>query len=366
VVDAKIEDCLWFHDGNIILQAGFSLFKLHTSILGARSGVLDKFLNWGQVSESSAATFLEGCVLDGYRVVRLSDDGQDARYFFLAIYDSGSVLTSFPSLDASFWSIIFLVGYFIFLTAALFHRFFERPPAHTSYEVVLAILKLSTKYEVAYLRKRALAHLFLSYPLTLDQWDQRQKVSTLGAELDIDAWPGSTSKTLKVIEAAKNLKAPWILPGAYYDLATVSLEVLFNDPKWNDGTINIDTKNDILIGYHKQTNATRSQMLEFLYSNPLERCIQKDVCGEERRRLYCTTQEWSVTKPLEVMVDGDWEYFLGDLCGLCLEVSKVQFQRARKEFWEKLPEIFGLPKWEVLVRMYGEAVGDAQAMHLGD
>ena len=219
---------------------------------------------------------------------------------------------------------------------------------------------------MAYLRKRALAHLFLSYPLTLDQWDRRQKVSTLGAELDIDAWPGSTSKTLKVIEAAKDMEAPWILPAACYDLSTVTLEVLLNDLKWNDGTVDIDIKNNILIGYHKQTNATRSQMLEFLYSNPLERCIQKDVCGEQRRRLYCATQEWSVTKPLEVMVDGDWECFLGDLCGLCLEVSKVRFQKARKEFWEKLPEIFGLPKWEVLVRMYGEAVGDDQAMHLGD
>jgi len=93
VVDAKIEDSLWFYDGNIILQAGFSLFKLHTSILGTRSAVLDGFLNWGQVSESSAATFSEGCVLEGYRVVKLADGGQDARYFFLSIYDSGSVLT---------------------------------------------------------------------------------------------------------------------------------------------------------------------------------------------------------------------------------------------------------------------------------
>jgi hypothetical protein len=201
----------------------------------------------------------------------------------------------------------------------------------------------------------------------LDQWDRRQKVSTLGAELDIGAWPGSTSKTLKVIEVAKNLDVPWILPAAFYDCSTVNLELLLNDPKWNDGTIDIGTKNCILIGYHKQMNATQSQMLEFLYCDPLERCTnQKDVCGEVRRRLYCETQEWSVTKPLEVMVDGDWEYFLGDLCGLCLDVSKVRFQKARKEFWERLPEIYGLPGWEVLVGLYEEAVGDAQAMHLGD
>lgn len=222
---------------------------------------------------------------------------------------------------------------------------------------------------MAYLRKRALAHLFLSFPLTLEQWDQRQKVSTLAAELDVDTWPGPTSKTLKVIEVAKDLDIPWILPAAYYDFSAVSLELILNDSKWNDGTIDTDTKNKILIGYHKQTTATRSQMLEFLYCDPLERCTNRnsnDACGEVRRRLYCATQEWSVTKPLEAMVDGDWECFLGDLCGLCLEVAKIRFQKARKEFWEKLPEIYGLPGWDVLVGMYEEAVGDVRAMHLGD
>jgi len=257
----------------------------------------------------------------------------------------------------------------IFLIAAPFlssRRFFERPPAETSYEVVLAILKLSTKYEVAYLRKRALAHLRLSYPLTLDQWNRRQKVSTLAAELDVDTWPGSTSKTLKVIEVAKKLDIPWILPAAYYDCSTVSLELLLDDSKWNDGTIDLETKNSILIGYQKQSTATHSQMLDFLYCDPLNNCMQKEVCGEIRRRLYCATQEWSITKPLDAMVDGDWECFLGSLCGLCLGVSKVRFDRARKEFWERLPEIYGLPKWEVLVRKYEEAVGYTYGMHFGD
>ena len=245
-------------------------------------------------------------------------------------------------------------------------RFFERPPAETSYDVVLAILKLSTKYEVAYLRKRALAHLCLSYPLSLDQWNRRQEVSTLAAELEVDAWPGSTSKTLKVIEVAKKLDIPWILPAAYYDCSTASLELLLNYSKWNDGSIDLDTKNSILIGYHKQATSTHSKMLEFLYCDPLDNCMQKEVCGEERRRFYGATQQWSITKPLEVMVDGDWECYLGDLCELCLGVSKVLFEKARKEFWERLPEIYGLPKWEVLVGKYEEAVGDTYGMHFGD
>jgi hypothetical protein len=109
VLDAQIDQSLWFHDGTIVLQAGSSLFKLHTSILGIRSAVLDDFLNWGQVSESSGAMFSEGCEFEGHRIVKLVDDGQDAKYFFLALYDSGLVLIPWTSflLDESLWSTMF-------------------------------------------------------------------------------------------------------------------------------------------------------------------------------------------------------------------------------------------------------------------
>ncbi|KIM42686.1 hypothetical protein M413DRAFT_408695 [Hebeloma cylindrosporum] len=237
------------------------------------------------------------------------------------------------------------------------------------YEVVLAVLKLSTKYEVGYLRKRALAHLSLAYPLSLDQWDKRETVSTLSAENDVDAWLGSkaTSKTLNVIAAAEGLNLPWLLPALFYELSTATLELLLHDSKWNDGSIDPKTKHNILVGYYEQTNATQSRMLNFLYCDPLERCSSKDVCGEVRRRVYCDSQIWLKTKPLEVMEDGDWDPFLGDLCALCLQVSKVRFQQARQEFWETLPEIYGLPKWEVLVGLHEDDVGQSQAMlQVGD
>ena len=79
-----------------MLQAGSSLFKLHNSILGARSAVFDDFLNWGQVSSSSIAFFSEGCVFEGYRIVKITDEGKDAKHFFRAIYDSGSVFIPTP------------------------------------------------------------------------------------------------------------------------------------------------------------------------------------------------------------------------------------------------------------------------------
>ena len=93
VVNAQIEHSLWFYDGTVVLQAGSSLFKLHTSILGHRSVIFDNCLNWGQLPESSGGRpiFSEGCMFEGDRVIHILDDEQDAKFFFWAIYDSGSV-----------------------------------------------------------------------------------------------------------------------------------------------------------------------------------------------------------------------------------------------------------------------------------
>jgi len=107
IVDVQIEHTLWFHDGTVVLQAGSTLFKLHTSILGSRSVVFDNCLNWGQLPPSSGGqpVFSEGCVFEGDTVIKILDDEQDARFFFMAIYDSGSVAIfwTYLNLDASFW-----------------------------------------------------------------------------------------------------------------------------------------------------------------------------------------------------------------------------------------------------------------------
>jgi hypothetical protein len=200
----------------------------------------------------------------------------------------------------------------------------------------------------------------------LAQWDRRRNISTLAAELDVDAWRGSISKTLEVIDIAKNLDILWVLPAALYECSTFDLERLLNDVKWIEGTLDDQTKNSILVGYQKQTSATHSQMLRFLYCEPLERCTQNGACSEVKRKLYFASQEWMTSKPLEVMDEGDWDCFLGDLCGLCLEVAKVRFEQARKEFWESLPGMYGMPRWEVLIGLYEDALEDTQAMHLGD
>jgi len=73
-----------------MFQAESSLFKLHGSLLSSRSPVFHNILNWQNDPESSVSVESSG-IFEGYPIIKLTDDGPDAKYFFLAIYDSGLV-----------------------------------------------------------------------------------------------------------------------------------------------------------------------------------------------------------------------------------------------------------------------------------
>ncbi|KAJ7700677.1 hypothetical protein B0H17DRAFT_882729, partial [Mycena rosella] len=73
----RVEE-LWFEDGNLVLQAGNSQFRLHRSILAARSPVFQDMLSFPQPPESE---LVEGCPL-----VRLPDAESEVTVFLKAIF----------------------------------------------------------------------------------------------------------------------------------------------------------------------------------------------------------------------------------------------------------------------------------------
>ncbi|KAJ7729834.1 hypothetical protein DFH07DRAFT_177261 [Mycena maculata] len=83
--------------------------------------------------------------VEGCPIVALHDSAIDAEYFLRAVFNSS---------------------------------FFELPPAPTTYPIVASVLRLSTKYEVAYLRQRALLHLASASPLSLEEYVASSRHST--------------------------------------------------------------------------------------------------------------------------------------------------------------------------------------------
>lgn len=75
----RVEE-LWFSDGNLIVQAETSLFRVYGAFLAARSSVFKDMLSFPQPAD---AEMVEGCP-----VVRLHDSADDVTCFFKAIFDS--------------------------------------------------------------------------------------------------------------------------------------------------------------------------------------------------------------------------------------------------------------------------------------
>jgi len=77
-------DGLWFDDGNLILQAEKSLFKIYRGLLAHHSSVFRDMLAFPPPAEGNA-------MLEGYPIVTVYDSAKDMGYFLKAIFDSRCV-----------------------------------------------------------------------------------------------------------------------------------------------------------------------------------------------------------------------------------------------------------------------------------
>ncbi|KAJ7778672.1 hypothetical protein DFH07DRAFT_910993 [Mycena maculata] len=161
---------VWFEDGNCIIEAEDYQFCLLKSFLTKRSPIFQDTFSMPQPEDAE-------CV-NGLPVLHIHDSAADAAHFFKAIFDSEFDLLALP----------------------------RGGPAPTSFEKVAAILRLSTKYEVEYLR--ALQHLSLAYPISLPLWK--------ACETSLTTFPVFPS-ALATINLAREVDCTWVLPTALYD-----------------------------------------------------------------------------------------------------------------------------------------------------
>jgi hypothetical protein len=84
---------------------------------------------------------------------------------------------------------------------------FEPAPKPTTLTHVLGILRLSHKYDVRYLRRRALLHLETVYPVTLEAYDRISTTATFNV---------APQDHILVARAAMQVEATWLVPPACY------------------------------------------------------------------------------------------------------------------------------------------------------
>ncbi|KAJ7061521.1 hypothetical protein C8F01DRAFT_1057447 [Mycena amicta] len=325
---------LWFEDGNIILQAGQSQFRLFKGILAARSAVFHDMLSLPQPADEA---LVQGCA-----VVELHDDETDA---------------------------------IIFLKAMFLPWYLPPFPRKTTFDIISSCLRLSHKYEVEYIRREALVHLSSGYCTTLADIDRVYASAPNPSLLQTCSWKVPTptpsfEDIVKTIRIAVEVDALWVLPNAFLDLCC-ALEQPDELGRFVSPEAGIRLPQDYHMaffrGFSSQARA-RNTIYSFL-ANAGNTSVDIPNCAPnfsnikcQRTRLWATDvfdQHVRQLGPHPVYAPGavSWDLMTKHMCKECIAALKTRYQSARQTYWDTLPESFGLASWAKLETMKETAIG---------
>ncbi|KAJ7266471.1 hypothetical protein B0H12DRAFT_1259100 [Mycena haematopus] len=295
---------LWFEEASLVFQAETSLFHVYSGILSKQSSVFRDMLSFPQPAP------IEADMVDGCPRIILHDKAADVTVFFQAIYDS---------------------SFFV-------------PPFSPSLDTLAGILRLSIKYDVDYLRQRCLRHLSDMYPTTLKAWDLRGYSRDI---INLRA-PPNVYPVFQILDLLKEVDAPWLVPSIMYLGCSSPIQrILDGGPPGLT-----PEKRAMLIAYPEQAAAVES-VLRFLKQR-FAGCHAPERCNTELLQLSVFIAEnWNKCRfPLEIWEENDWEVVAGDLCAACIAECRKTHAAGRQEFWNRMPEIFGVNyRWDELEKL---------------
>ncbi|KAJ7901179.1 hypothetical protein B0H14DRAFT_3739039 [Mycena olivaceomarginata] len=306
-------DGLWFMTDTIVIRVENKIFRVSRGILAARSTVFNDMIAFPQPNSGETET------MDGSPVVRLHDSAEDVEAFLRAIYDSS---------------------------------YFLPAPASNHLSVVVGILRLSHKYGCQYLHRRALEHLHADgwYSVAYDKHGPEHLNNGI-PEFCPTHW-------LRVIQAATEVGALWLLPFTYYGLSTHSSEALL---PFLEGT----TGPHVAKALAAHTHLVRAMVAIHRFLTVYTSCDTPQSCGTARisslSDLMDELEDPELTplpRDLQTIAVNINDLEFNGMCSDCREYAKIQMHEAASAFWDELPSIFGLPPWGELHAMKRAAMGE--------
>lgn len=225
-------------------------------------------------------------------------------------------------------------------------RFFLPFPSRTNFDTISGVLRLSKKYEVDSLHKRALVHLASAFPLISADYPGSPSWDTIGLDIPI-------------ILFARELALEWVLPVAFYRLCSkATINQIENGVCIDNQQLGMDPKDKLtcLEQYVLLRGSASADILNFLW-DPLKICLGNQ-CQNERIARRKVAEGWRAQGilPLGLWEPSDWDGT--KVCATCLAAMKTAHGAALEEFWDGLPQRFGLPPWGDLIQMKESALGN--------
>ncbi|KAJ3513920.1 hypothetical protein NLJ89_g2689 [Agrocybe chaxingu] len=302
----------WLDDGNIILQAENTQFRVHKSMLARQSTIFKDMFSIPQPTKPLDP------VIEGCPVVALSDKTSDVECMLSIFYDNNNVVDLENALPI---------------------------------DQLSAILSMGKKYEITYLRDRALKRLRRCFPVTLKEWDDSFGDAN-GPSISFEPMVDTIES---VISLAHMHDISSILPGAYlFYLSQASPEeILRGDKK----VLSQDTREQCILG--RDGLIRRIQLFVNMWGNgnkfmPPASCTNAGQCSfakadvlemliislwlRDERTMWDLSPD--IPPPASMIVSA--------LCDSCSASIKTHYNKARERIWAELPKYFALPDWEEL------------------
>ncbi|KAL6310486.1 hypothetical protein BKA93DRAFT_19223 [Sparassis latifolia] len=235
--------------------------------------------------------------------------------------------------------------------------------------VVSALLRMSTKYAIEDLRKEVLRTLLMSWPTTLPLWELREKAVT-NADGMYAPRPNLPHPIL-MIELAREVNAPELLPSAFYDLSRYLPSQLATGYTHGSATHLLAADDLLRVLNGKELSA---RFFSTFIVNELEGRLPSEWClhrhqGDGHRARACQMAFEAITfevlrdvngvvcnrnsDPLFAIVDSFLMQTRDDepgvenravcrACEACRMEYAVAVEATREEFWRRIPEWFDL------------------------
>ncbi|KAF9535840.1 hypothetical protein CPB83DRAFT_842433 [Crepidotus variabilis] len=294
-------DDLWFYDGNLTLKAENTLFRIYGGFLAARSSVFRDMLEFPPPEDGNET-------LDGSHIVTVYDSAKDLSYFLKAIFDSS---------------------------------FFMPPPTPTDLPIVEGVLRLALKYDVQYLKRRALSHLISTFPMSLSAWKNREKTRTI---------PPVDNTPFAAFRIAREFDLDFMLPSILYCISSHPFEKTLDSAVFQDDKISFvwPDKRMCIVGRQKLLMMQSQSALNMTRNAeaPVAECTGSS-CASTRLRCADILSAWDMAGFLDYFEDNA-NVYSHEFCTVCRTNFKEMCALASQQMWSELPTMFGLPRWDEL------------------
>ncbi|KZP21992.1 hypothetical protein FIBSPDRAFT_825261 [Athelia psychrophila] len=304
---------IWFFDGNIVIDASSTLFRVHRGVLARNSDVFrDLFLVPQPAGDSPNE-------IDGCAVVTMHDSAEDWAYVLNAMYDGRR--------NAS--------------------------QALPKFGMVAAFLRLGKKYDIPQLRDEALLILRSAFSSTLQGFDGRAKNSFF--EYD------GKYRYFQIISLARETGILDLLPMAFYALCENHSPTGLMDQlstAVGEGHLSPADHLAMAVGCNRLAAFVVEDTYRWASESPVggSLCTGEQCATKAKRAFFQNTftyndGSYTALLPWEDIVwvpaeGGDYD----GMCECCMEAAKKMHEQGRIQVWQKLPGAFGLAEWHELLQ----------------